>query len=151
VDWRWKLRGKTHRLACVHGDFHPWNVLVREEPGGLDFTVLDRSRGEWGEPADDVATMSLNYVLYGLYGQGRAAGEFKRLYDAFWEQYLECSGDTEMLEAIAPFYVFRGLVIASPQWYPHHPPAVRQRLLTFLERVLEEPRFDWRHIGKYLK
>lgn len=54
IAWRWRLKKKTHRLSQVHGDFHPWNVLFRE---GTDFTVLDRSRGEWGEPADDVAAM----------------------------------------------------------------------------------------------
>src|SRR6185503_16136051 len=25
VDWRWKLKGKAHRLRQVHGDIHPWN------------------------------------------------------------------------------------------------------------------------------
>ncbi|MFQ6065558.1 MAG: aminoglycoside phosphotransferase family protein, partial [Candidatus Bathyarchaeia archaeon] len=40
VDWRWKLKRKTHRLAQVHGDYHPWNVLFRR---GTDFSVLDRS------------------------------------------------------------------------------------------------------------
>jgi aminoglycoside phosphotransferase (APT) family kinase protein len=52
LDWRWKLKRRTHRLRQVHGDFHPWNILFR---AGADFSVLDRSRGEWGEPADDVA------------------------------------------------------------------------------------------------
>jgi hypothetical protein len=44
--WRWRLRERTDRLSQVHGDFHPWNVLFRQ---GTDFSVLDRSRGEWGE------------------------------------------------------------------------------------------------------
>ena len=39
--WRWRLRGASHRLSQVHGDFHPWNVLFRH---GVDFSVLDRSR-----------------------------------------------------------------------------------------------------------
>jgi hypothetical protein len=153
VDWRWKLRKYTHRLSVVHGDFHPWNTLVRSEGGRFDFSVLDRSRGEMGEPADDVSTMSLNFVLYGLYGQTgnpRLSGDFEKLYMTFWEQYLERTGDEEILEVIAPFYVFRGLVIASPQWYPHHPEPVRAGLFRFLERVLEDERFDWRGINKYL-
>src|SRR5206468_3008809 len=25
VSWRWRLRGRAHRLARSHGDFHPWN------------------------------------------------------------------------------------------------------------------------------
>lgn len=153
IDWRWKLRRYTHRLSVVHGDFHPWNTLVREENGRYEFSVLDRSRGEFGEPADDVATMSLNFVLFGLYGQSgnpRLKGAFEKLYLSFWEEYLERTGDEEILEVIAPFYVFRGLVIASPQWYPHHPEPVREGLLRFLERVLEDEMFDWRGINKYL-
>jgi len=43
--------------------FHPWNLLFRTE---TDFSVLDRSRGEWGEPADDVAALAVNYLFFGL-------------------------------------------------------------------------------------
>jgi hypothetical protein len=150
VDWRWKLRAFTHRLSDVHGDFHPWNVLIQEEGEARDFAVLDRSRGQWGEPADDVATMSLNYVLFGLYGAARLGGDFERLYKTFWETYLERTNDVEMLAVIAPFYVFRGLVVASPQWYPGHPQAVRQGLLRFLENVLEDDRFDWANFNRYM-
>ncbi|ACV68120.1 phosphotransferase family protein [Desulfohalobium retbaense] len=147
IEWRWKLREYSHRLSATHGDFHPWNVLVR--PDG-DFAVLDRSRGEWGEPADDVSTMSCNYLLYGLYHGKRLEGDFERLYMRFWEEYLEASGDEEILDVIGPFYVFRGLVIANPEWYPNHPPEVRRGLLRFLENVLETDRFDYRNINKYM-
>src|SRR6185437_5803659 len=27
VDFRWRLRGKAHRLRRTHGDFHPYNIL----------------------------------------------------------------------------------------------------------------------------
>jgi aminoglycoside phosphotransferase (APT) family kinase protein len=61
--WRWRLRRRAKRLSQVHGDFHPWNVLFRR---GTDFSVLDRSRGEWGEPADDVTSMTMNYLFFSL-------------------------------------------------------------------------------------
>jgi thiamine kinase-like enzyme len=147
VDWRWKLRNYTHRLAVTHGDFHPWNVLIR--PDG-DFSVLDRSRGEWGEPADDIAAMSSNYLLYGLYQNRRLSGDFEVLHMAFWEEYLEQTGDRQILEVIAPFYVFRNLVMANPEWYPNHPVEVRQALLKFTENVLSEDCFDYQNINKYL-
>ena len=151
IDWRWKLRGFTHRLSEVHGDFHPWNVLVQEQGDKRDFAVLDRSRGEWGEPADDVATMSLNYVLFGLYKEPRLSGDFERLFLTFFETYLRESGDDEIFSVIAPFFVFRGLVIASPQWYPGHPPEVRRALLRFLANVLEDERFDCQDFNRYLR
>jgi hypothetical protein len=147
VDWRWKLRGYAHRLAAVHGDFHPWNVLI--QPDG-DFKVLDRSRGEWGDAADDVSTMSCNYLLFGLYDQPRLSGDFERLYRTFWDTYLDLTNDREMLEVIAPFHVFRALVIASPEWYPGHPLEVRLGLLRFMENVLADERFTYDRINDYM-
>ncbi len=95
--------------------------------------------------------MSINYLLFGLYEKPRLAGDFERLYLTFWETYLRESGDDEMLSVIAPFYVFRGLVIASPQWYPNHPLPVRRGLLRFLENVLEDDRFDCLNINRYME
>lgn len=148
IEWRWKLKGYARRLSVVHGDFHPWNVLVTDDG---DFRVLDRSRGEWGEPAGDVCTMAINYLLYGLYKEAKLSGPFERLYRAYFEEYLERTGDRQCLEVMAPFFVFRGLVVASPEWYPDHPPAVRRGLLRFLVNVMEDEVFDWEHVNRYME
>lgn len=148
IEWRWKLRKYTHRLCATHGDFHPWNVLVMED---RDFRILDRSRGEWGEPADDLSSMALNYVLFGIYDEPKLQGDFEKVYNAFFEEYLKLTGDEEMMQVIAPFFVFRGLVIASPEWYPNHPLPVRQGLFRFLENVLEDDVFDYQNINKYME
>ncbi|MEM1524621.1 MAG: hypothetical protein QW618_00620, partial [Nitrososphaerales archaeon] len=73
IEHRWRLKKKVHRLSQVHGDFHPWNVIFKE---GINFTLLDRSRGEFGEPADDVAAMSINYIFFSLRKYGELRGEF---------------------------------------------------------------------------
>lgn len=139
VAWRWKLRRRTHRLRQVHGDFHPWNILFRE---GVDFSVLDRSRGEWGEPADDVACLAMNYLFFSLQRTGRLEGDFERLWLGFWTRYLERSGDSELLEVAAPFLAFRGLVMANPLWYPALAGAVREALVRFVVNVLDDDSFD---------
>jgi hypothetical protein len=139
VRWRWKLHGRSRRLRQVHGDFHPYNILFRE---GTDFSVLDRSRGEWGDPADDVASITGNYLFASLQKDGRLCGPFGKLFLRFWERYLARSGDAEILEAVAPFFAFRCLVMASPVWYPSLDESVRRKLFAFMQAVLAEERFD---------
>jgi aminoglycoside phosphotransferase (APT) family kinase protein len=127
----------------VHGDFHPWNILFRE---GADFSVLDRSRGEWGEAADDVTCLALNYLFFSLQRSGRLEGGFEKLWRRFWERYLERSGDAQLLEVAAPFIAFRGLVMANPLWYPALDEKLRRRLLDFVLDALSQDRFDFTRV-----
>lgn len=146
--WRWELRDKTGRLSQVHGDYHPWNVLFRK---GTDFSVLDRSRQEWGEPADDVTSMTINYLFFSVRRWGDLRGPFEKLFRLFWDRYLEGTSDRVVLEAAPPFFAFRGLVIASPVWYPTLDLRVRRKLFNFIENVLDQPRFDPTRVNDYLK
>jgi hypothetical protein len=147
VGWRWRIKGLSQRLSQVHGDFHPWNVLFQE---GSEFVLLDRSRGKWGEPADDVSAMTINYILFSLRQRGALAGPFRQLYDLFWEHYLQATQDQELLRIIQPFYAWRALVVASPVWYPSLPSSVREMLFHFIEAVLGSERFDPQRIDEYV-
>lgn len=146
VEWRWRLKRMAHRLRQVHGDFHPWNVLFRE---GTDFTVLDRSRGEWGEPADDITAMTINYVFYSLQKYGKLTGVFERLFRLFWDNYLQKTGDEEILEVVQPFYAWRGLVVASPVWYLHLETKVRANIVSFVKNVLACKKLDLDRVNTY--
>jgi hypothetical protein len=127
LAWRWKLRDQTHRLRRTHGDFHPFNILC----DGDRVHLLDASRGSEGDPADDVACLAINYVFF------RA----RPLWDAFWRTYLE-GATVDVCAAVAPFFAWRALVLASPAWYPHLPAGERERILAFAERALAADRFD---------
>ncbi|MBI3634826.1 MAG: phosphotransferase, partial [Candidatus Rokubacteria bacterium] len=144
VTWRWRLRGRAHRLARTHGDFHPWNLLFRD---GTDFSVLDRSRGEWGEPADDVSALAINYLFFGLRRSARErrsgiAEPFATLFRRFLAAYAAASGDAELADVLPPFLAFRALVIAHPRWYPALDDATRKSLLGFARRMAASARFD---------
>ncbi|HEU5013530.1 MAG TPA: phosphotransferase [Roseiflexaceae bacterium] len=147
-SWRWRLKPLAHRLSQVHGDFHPFNVLFDEQDRLI---LLDRSRGAWGEPADDVSCMTINYLFFGLQRDGALTGACEMLYTTFWETYMRQTEDAELLDVIAPWFAWRALVLASPQWYPTISDDVRQALLTFAQRVMAEPRFRWRMINPYVK
>ncbi len=133
VDFRWKIRGRAHRLRRTHGDFHPYNILFRED---ADFTLLDASRGGRGDPADDLAALTINYVFGAVVSPRAWRRGIEPVWGAFWSTYLDRSGDREVLEVIPPFFAWRALVVASPVWYPSLTPAMRDALLAFAEGAL---------------
>lgn len=146
--FRPRLREKAHRLRRTHGDFHPYNVLFRE---GVDFTLLDASRGGLGEPADDVAAMTINYLFGGVIAPGAWEHGMMPLWNDFWTTYLSATGDFELLEVIAPFLAWRALVLASPTWYPAITPEARDRLLSFAEAALDAPSFDPASASRFVR
>ncbi len=148
VKWRWKIRDKGHRLSQVHGDFHPWNVIFRE---GLDYTVLDRARGEWGEPGDDVSSMTINYLFFSLQKYGELKGPFEILYKTFWNTYMAGTGDYEILKVIQPFLAWRGLVLANPLWYPTISHEVREKIFNLIRTVLSVEEFMPEGVNEYLR
>jgi hypothetical protein len=145
VRWRWRLRDRTHRLARVHGDFHPWNILFRD---GADFSLLDRSRGEWGEPADDVAALAINYLFFGLRRAARegrpgaVAEPFHGLFRTFLDTYVAASHDGELYEVLPPFFAFRAFVLAHPRWYPSLDDATRTAVIAFGRAMLDDGAFS---------
>ena len=147
VRWRWRLRKFSHRLRQIHGDFHPWNILFL--PGTTEFRVLDRSRGEFGDPADDVASLTLNFAFSSLQRSGRVEGPLGSLFQRFWQRYLDRSGDREILNVAAPFFAFRGLVMASPVWFPSTEAPVRRKLFSLIRSLLEAERFDPGKVNQY--
>jgi aminoglycoside phosphotransferase family enzyme len=148
VAHRWKLRQRSSRLSQVHGDFHPWNILFSKNT--TFFKLLDRSRGEWGEPADDVCALSINYIFYSLRKYGRVHGPFLRLYSAFIEKYISRTNDLPIFEAMPLFYTFRALVIASPLWYPTLEDETRRKIFNFAENILDAGTFDPSKLNDYL-
>jgi hypothetical protein len=139
LEWRFRLQHQVHRLRRTHGDFHPFNLVFDDRTG---LTLLDTSRGSEGEPADDVACLSINFLFFGLNHRERWSGGLGLLWERFWATYLRDSENQSVLSALAPFFAWRALVLASPLWYPNLTSADRDRILGFAERALAAERFD---------
>ena len=73
-----------------------------------------------------------------------------KIYDLFFDVYLKETSDYELSEVIQPFYAFRGLVVASPIWYPNISLDTRRKLFNFIWNVLEAEKFDYKGVSKYL-
>lgn len=149
VDWRYRLKGMPERLCRVHGDFHPWNVLIDGEGFARRITLLDRSRGEWGEAADDLAAMTINYVFFALRAGHDKDGPFRAAFRRFFEVYLAETEDREIMRVIAPYFVWRALVVGSPVWYPTLAPNVRGRLFEIVADVMRRDALDLDDLDLY--
>ncbi|MFZ0448241.1 MAG: phosphotransferase [Desulfatiglandaceae bacterium] len=147
LKWWGKIRDKGERLCSVHGDYHPGNIRLQAD----DFVLLDRSRGSWGEPADDVSCLSVNYIHYAIKDRGTFAGPFAELFRLFLEAYLEKTNDGGFFEVAQPFFAFRVLVIANPKFYPKDTTETKRKLIDFGLSVLETERFDTEKISEYME
>ncbi len=147
IPWWGKIRNRSERLCSVHGDYHPGNIRLT----GDDFVLLDRSRGSWGEPADDVSSLSVNYVHHAIKHRGTFEGPFKELFFIFLNAYLEKTGDNALFDVISPFFAFRVLVIANPRFYPRESDETRRKLFNFGQSVLKDSSFDINRIAAYIE
>jgi hypothetical protein len=134
VRARHRLRSKEHRLRRTHGDFHPFNLLF-DDRGEL--SLLDASRGSQGDPADDVTALTINYLFFALEHEGAWQAGFRPLWQRFFQRYLGATRDEELGSIVAPFFAWRALVLACPTWYPKLRVETRERLLGFVESLLE--------------
>jgi hypothetical protein len=169
VDWIAKLKPKHKRLSQIHGDFHPGNIwfnplippLLKGGEGGLstpnsklrtqiDFILLDRSRGPWGDPADDVTALTINYIFFSIKHFGTVRGPYLEGLRLFFERYVSLTRDDELFSVVAPFYAFRGAVVANPIFYPELTPDQRKLIFRFVNNVLEDDRFRIEKVNDYL-
>ncbi|MGQ9542823.1 MAG: aminoglycoside phosphotransferase family protein [Candidatus Bathyarchaeia archaeon] len=149
VRWRNRIKNLSHRCSRIHGDIHPFgNVRFRRDNSIL---TLDPSREEFGEPADDITSMSINYVFFSIWRQGRLTRPFKELFTIFLNRYLDRTGDNDIFKVMAPFYAFRGLVVAHPTYYPDLKSDGRRKIFNFIINVLKDEEFEPGRLEDYLE
>ena len=146
VDWVYKLKPRFKRLSQIHGDFHPGNIWFKDTE---DIILLDRSRGPWGEPADDVTALTINYIFFSLKQYGTVKGPYLEGLRLFYDHYVRQSGDHEIYSIVQLFYAFRGVVVANPVFYPELPQRQRDLIFRFIHNVLDSERFDPERANEY--
>jgi len=105
----------------------------------------------FGEAADDVTSLSVNYLLYSIQKYGKLAREFKTLFDSFMRNYLQETQDHELLEVIQPFLCFQRACCGKPHLVSEHRSAGATRAVQLRANVLEVETFDYRNVNALLK
>jgi hypothetical protein len=158
VDWYARLKTGHERLSQIHGDFHPGNIWFtpplppfgKGGSGGIDFILLDRSRGPWGEPADDITALAINYIFFSVENFGDVRGAYLEGLQLLFDEYITASGDTKITKVVAPFFAFRGSVVANPIFYPGLTSDQRKLIFNFVHNVLDDDRFRIDRVNDYL-
>jgi aminoglycoside phosphotransferase (APT) family kinase protein len=148
VDWVAKLKTQYRRLSQIHGDFHPGNIWFKDSS---DFILLDRSRGPWGDPADDITALTINYIFFSIKHHGDVRGPYIEGLNLFFEEYIKLTEDTKLNDVVAPFFAFRGAVVANPIFYPELTSEQRRLIFKFVHNVLDSERFELKKVNDYLK
>lgn len=81
----------NRRLALVHGDYSPKNVIVAGSGAAAEVFLLDFEVAHLGNPVFDPAFM-LNHLTLKAIHQPRLAGEYNAAARAFWSAYLDNAG-----------------------------------------------------------
>lgn len=153
IDY-WSIsRTLVHRLSEIHGDFHPGNLWFKEDK----LTILDRARGRFGEPADDISAFIINLIFFSVIKEGSFKGEFKEIFDIFWNNYFKKTKDREMRKILAPYLAFRAAVICNPLFYnddffngKEKAASVREKMINFALNSLQDKEFFPEKIDDYL-
>jgi aminoglycoside phosphotransferase family enzyme len=150
--WR-KSRNLHNRLCEIHADFHPGNLWFDNQK----LTILDRSRGRFGEPADDITAFIINPIMYSLMTNQEFEGPFKEMFDIFWNTYFKETKDKKMRKIMAPYIAFRVSVVTNPLFYndemlggKEKAKFIRSRMINLALNILKDNEFDPRKINFYL-
>jgi hypothetical protein len=147
VKFREKMKDAPVLPCRVHGDFHPGNIIF----DGQKFKLLDASRMVWGDPADDVAAMGINYIWFAVMQEGAFSGPFKNLFDAFWSSYMKNTSHKLVARTIGVHFAFRGVVVAHPFFYQAQTDDTRRKMIKVVRGVLKDGLFDPKRVQSYIK
>ena len=149
VRWRNRIKHSSERCSRIHGDVHPFGNLRFK--GDNSILALDMSREKFGEPADDVAGMSINYLFFSIWKHGKLTPHFEKLFRIFLDEYINKTKDEDILRYMPPFYAFRGTVIAHPLYYPDLETFKRRKIFNFILNVINDKEFNSDSLESYIE
>jgi aminoglycoside phosphotransferase family enzyme len=138
IRFREKVKDIKFTPCRIHGDFHPGNIIFE----GKNIKLLDASREIWGDPGDDVICLAINYVWFAVMQSGSFSGPFAELFNAFWQEYFDITKDELIVQTAGVHMAFRGVVVAHPFFYSAQSDDVRKKMISLVQSVLGQEKFD---------
>jgi hypothetical protein len=98
-----------------------------------------------------VTALTINYIFFSIINHGDVSGAYYEGLQLFFDEYIRESRDEEIAAVAAPFYAFRGAVVANPVFYPEVTAGQRKRLFRFVLNVLDDETFKVERVNDYLR
>ena len=89
-----------------------------------------------------MTALAINYIFFSIKKHNDIAGPYLEGLKLFFDEYVRLSGDYEIYEVLAPFFAFRGAVVANPVFYPEVTAKQRNIIFRFVHSVLDSEKFD---------
>lgn len=141
-----RLRGTTRKVRATHGDFHPWNILLDTDG---DIRTIDKSRADPNDPAVDVGSMLMNYLMLAFWQCWHGGAQRSLTTPAgivlardFLTRYRNASDDEGIARALPVYTAMRSAAVASPVFYPDMPEKLRTNVFSFATELAVLPEID---------
>jgi hypothetical protein len=138
VRFREAVKDVSYTPCRIHGDFHPGNIIFN----GNKIMLLDSSRELWGDPADDVVSLALNYIWFAVMQSGTFSGPFAQLFKVFWKSYFAGTMHKHILRTFGVHMAFRSVVVAHPFFYGAQTDDTRKKMMKLARNTLSAGKFE---------
>jgi hypothetical protein len=81
---------------------------------------------------------------------GNIRGAYLEGINLFFDEYVKLTKDEELFGVVAPFFAFRGAVVANPVFYPELGSESRKKIFNFIKMAMLSDIFEIKRINDYL-
>ena len=131
------FKDRHERLVSLHGDFWGANVFLKEDG---EIFVIDYSRMPWGDAGFDIGFWMSQYLFQ--YHTGNKE-YFKQLGEYFLEQYIQRTGDKEIMQTMVFSLGLVAAMYASSVWVPDVDDDARKFFFEHVCEMLKIKKFFW--------
>lgn len=135
---RYALIDDLPLVTQVHGDLHCGNVLI----GDSDLHLVDPGRGQFGHPAEDIASAVVDLILWSVFRFNGLEGAYLEAVSILLDDYVAATNRQDTFRYL-PFYLgAKCPVVVHPGLYPDIPGRLRIPFLKIGSAVLAETNLD---------
>jgi len=111
---REQYKNNYKRCSRIHADLHFGNIFFNMKK---ELTVLDSARNPWGEPADDLICLLINFDYISIKKHKEITSYYENIKQYILKRYLEKTKDSDIKNYFDLFYILRLFILLNPNFF----------------------------------